>query len=77
MVTKLATPRFDVNLTNYVTLINFVISVEGLSQNLLNLVVANEKPDLDTEYNQSLDTVFNSVVKLKQIENETLERLSN
>ncbi len=31
LLTNLVKPRFDVNLTNYVTVVNFAVSVEGLS----------------------------------------------
>ena len=31
LLTNLVKPRFDVNLTNYATVVNFAVSVEGLS----------------------------------------------
>lgn len=43
LVTNLARPTYDVNLTNHVTIVNFYVSLEGLSQNLLNMIVANER----------------------------------
>lgn len=72
IVTNLANPHFDVNLTNYVTLINFYMTVEGLCQNLLTLVVANERKDLEEEFTKAMDTTFNSVKNLKEIENNLL-----
>ena len=44
---------------------------------MLNLVIQNEKSDLESEYSNSLESVFNNVVELKRIENLTLERLTN
>jgi dynein heavy chain len=54
MQTNLGKPCFDVNFTNYVTLINFYTTVEGLSQNLLGLIVANERSDLEETYMNSM-----------------------
>lgn len=55
IVTNLQKPHYDVNLTNYTTLVNFCITVEGLSQNLLTLVVANERKDLEDDFNNAMD----------------------
>ena len=77
MVTNLPLPHYDVNLTNYVTLINFYMTVEGLCQNLLSLVVANERKDLEDEFNKAMDITFNSVKSLKVIENKLLEKLES
>ena len=75
LVTNLPNPHYDVNLTNYVTLINFYMTVEGLCQNLLSLVVANERKDLEEEFNKAMDVTFSSVKSLKTIENKLLENL--
>lgn len=61
LLTNVSKPIFDVNFTNYVTLINFYITVEGLSQNLLGFVVANERADLESDYNTSMESVFTNV----------------
>lgn len=74
-MTSLPKPHFDVNLTNYSTLVNFYTTVEGLSQNLLSLVVANERKDLEDDFNNSMDQTFSSVKTLKEIENKMLAKL--
>jgi dynein heavy chain, axonemal len=72
LVSNLSTPHFNVNMTNYCTLVNFYITVEGLSQSLLNLVVANERKDLLENNTTSLNSTFDSVKALKDIENKLL-----
>ena len=57
MLTNVAKPCFDVNLTNYVTLINFNISLEGLSSKLLSLIIDNKKPEI--KYNEAVELLFN------------------
>lgn len=46
LVSNLISPNFDVNITNHVTLFIFNVTIEGLSQNLLTLIVSNERKDL-------------------------------
>lgn len=75
LVTNLPKPHFDVNLTNYSTVVNFYVTVEGLSQNLLDLIVANERQDLETNYLQSLEKTFTAVKDLKVIEEDLLKKL--
>lgn len=75
MLTNIGKPRFDVNFTNYVTLINFYTTIEGLCQNLLGLVVANERAELEENYRESMEVVFTNVKALKRSENLTLEKL--
>lgn len=53
------------------------MTVEGLCQNLLSLVVANERKDLEDEFNKAMDITFSSVKSLKSIENKLLEKLEN
>jgi hypothetical protein len=67
MVTNLPKPRLDVNITNFVTLINFYVTSEGLSQNILNIVVANERPSVQSDYDKSVEAVFATVTKLKML----------
>jgi hypothetical protein len=43
LVTNVGKPCFDVNITNHVSLVNFFVTKEGLTQNLLNLIISNER----------------------------------
>ena len=60
-MTPIPKPHFDVNFTNYTTLVNFFTTIEGLSSNLLSLVVANERSELEENFNNALDKTFYSV----------------
>ena len=50
MTTKLANPHFLPDISTKVALINFVITYEGLSGQLLDLVVQKENATLDEEH---------------------------
>lgn len=77
LVTSIPRPSYDVNLTNHVTIANFFVSLEGLSQNLLHMIVANERPDLEDGYNDSMEVTFTNVKILKDIENNVLQCLED
>lgn len=47
-------PAFDINITNYVTMVNFGITFESLNSQLLDLIVRNERNDLQTRYTETL-----------------------
>ena len=76
LVSNLISPNFDVNITNHVTLVNFNVTIEGLSQNLLTLIVGNERKDLDDIYQDSSHVTFDNIKILKATENSILERLN-
>ena len=75
LVTSLPRATYDVNLTNHVTIVNFFVSLEGLSQNLLHMIVANERPDLEDGFNDSMEVTFTNVKILKDVENHVLKCL--
>lgn len=73
LVTSLPKPHYDVNFTNHVTIVNFYVSLEGLSQNILHMVVANERQDLEEGFNESMEVTFTNVKILKDVENQILK----
>jgi dynein heavy chain len=52
MTTKLRNPHYLPEVSTKVTLINFMITYEGLTDQLLGIVVAKENPDLETKKEQ-------------------------
>lgn len=52
ITTKLRNPHYLPEVSTKVTLLNFMITYEGLTDQLLGKVVAKEKPDLETEKEQ-------------------------
>ena len=60
-----------------VTLLNFMITEEGLQDQLLGIVVAKERPELEEEKNTLILQSADNNKKLKEIENQILEILSS
>ena len=60
-----------------VTLLNFMITQEGLQDQLLGIVVAKERPELEEEKNTLILQSADNNKKLKEIESEILEILSS
>ncbi|CAI9716307.1 dynein heavy chain 3, axonemal-like isoform X2 [Octopus vulgaris] len=60
-----------------VTLINFVITPNGLEDQLLGIVAAREKPDLEEKKNQLIIESAQNKRQLKEIEDKILDVLSN
>lgn len=60
-----------------VVLLNFMITPEGLQDQLLGIVVAQERPDLEKQKNQLIIEGAENKRKLKEIEDQILGVLSN
>jgi dynein heavy chain len=59
-----------------VTLLNFIITPRGLQDQLLGIVVAKERPDLEEKKNEIIIESTNNKRQLKVIEDKILEVLS-
>ena len=59
------------------TLLNFMITMEGLEDQLLGLVVAKERPDLEQEKNELILQGAENKRQLKEIEDQILNVLSS
>ncbi|KAK3267509.1 hypothetical protein CYMTET_23939 [Cymbomonas tetramitiformis] len=77
ITTKLRNPHYLPETSVKVTLLNFMITPEGLSDQLLGVVVAKERPDLEEQKNQLVVEGAENKRKLKEIEDKILEVLSN
>lgn len=77
MTTPLHNPHYLPELSTKVALINFMITPEGLEDQLLGHVVAKEKPDLELERSRRLITNASNARKLKDIENQILQELNS
>ena len=76
MTTNLANPHYMPEAAVKVTLINFMITPEGLEDQLLNIVVAKEREDLQVLKEQLILDGAANARKLKDIEDQILEILS-
>jgi dynein heavy chain len=74
--TKLRNPHYVPETSVKVTLLNFMITPQGLQDQLLGVVVARERADLEEKKNELVLEGAENKRKLKEIEDEILEILS-
>lgn len=74
--TKLSNPHYQPQVCAQATLINFMITLDGLQEQLLALVVKKERPDLEEQKMELMEQQNGFKVKLKELEDELLYRLA-
>jgi dynein heavy chain len=74
--TKLSNPHYQPQTCAQTTLINFMITLDGLQEQLLALVVNKERPDLEQQKMELMQQQNGFKVKLKELEDELLYRLA-
>ncbi|KAI9141391.1 dynein heavy chain and region D6 of dynein motor-domain-containing protein [Paraphysoderma sedebokerense] len=77
ITTKLRNPHYLPELQTKVSLLNFMITQEGLEDQLLGIVVSRERPELEDEKNQLIMQSADNKRKLQELEDQILEVLSN
>ncbi|CAF0812566.1 unnamed protein product [Didymodactylos carnosus] len=77
MTTKLRNPHYLPETAVKVVLTNFMITEEGLQDQLLGIVVARERPELEEEKNSLILQGAENKRMLKEIEDKILEVLSS
>jgi dynein heavy chain len=76
MTTKMSNPSYLPETQVKVTLLNFMITPEGLTDQLLGIVVAKEKPELENERSRLIVTSAANGARLKEIEDKILQTLA-
>ena len=76
MTTRLRNPHYLPEISVKVCLLNFMITPQGLEDQLLGIVAAKEKPELEEKKNQLIIESAANKKKLKEIEDQILEVLS-
>eukprot|EP00002_Diphylleia_rotans_P035998 TRINITY_DN7896_c0_g1_i2.p1 TRINITY_DN7896_c0_g1~~TRINITY_DN7896_c0_g1_i2.p1 ORF type:complete len:4263 (-),score=670.67 TRINITY_DN7896_c0_g1_i2:89-12877(-) len=76
-VTKLATPTLAPEIFAQLNVLNFSISHEGLLEQLLAIVVAKERPDLENARSELLAATADMKKEIKETEDKILASLSN
>ena len=76
ITTKLRNPHYLPEVYNKVTLINFALTIEGLEDQLLGIVVAKERPDLQEKREYLIVQGAANKKALKQVEDNILRTLS-
>ena len=75
LATKLRNPHYLPEVSTKVCLLNFNITLNGLQDQLLSIVVKQELPQLEIQRNQLIITSANNANKLLEIENQILKVL--
>jgi len=76
MTTKLPNPHYLPEVCIKVTIINFTVTQEGLEDQLLGLVVREERPDLEKQKQQLVVSLAADKKQLKELEDKILRFLS-
>ncbi|KAK9514800.1 hypothetical protein VZT92_025488 [Zoarces viviparus] len=77
ITTKLRNPHYLPELATKVSLLNFMITPEGLEDQLLGIVVAKERPELEEERNALILQSADNKRQLKEIEDNILGTLQS
>ncbi|CAL1527672.1 unnamed protein product, partial [Lymnaea stagnalis] len=77
ITTKLRNPHYLPEISTKVSLLNFMITPEGLEDQLLGIVVAKERPELEEERQTLIVTSAANNKQLKEIEDKILYTLSS
>jgi dynein heavy chain len=76
MTSKLANPHYTPEIMGKVMIINYSVTMTGLAAQLLNDVVANERPDLEEQFRVLVDEMSANTVLQVQLEDNLLRELS-
>ncbi|KAM8834259.1 LOW QUALITY PROTEIN: dynein axonemal heavy chain 12-like [Synchiropus picturatus] len=77
ITTKLRNPHFLPEFSTKVTLLNFMLTSEGLEEQLLGTLVARERPELEERRNALILQSADNRRRLKQMEEQILETLQS
>ncbi|RYH30478.1 hypothetical protein EON65_05000, partial [archaeon] len=77
ITTKLRNPHYLPEISVKVTLLNFMITPEGLQDQLLGIVVSQERPDLEEQRNILIIESAENKRQLKEIEDRILHIMSS
>ena len=74
--TKLSNPHYPPEIQAETTLINFTVTMAGLEDQLLNLVVEKERPDLAALSEELIKKQNGFTIRMKQLEDNILHKLA-
>lgn len=76
LTSKLRNPHYMPEVFNKVTIVNFALTMQGLEDQLLGIVVANERPDLQKKKEQLVVESAENRAALKYVEDTILKTLA-
>ena len=77
MTTNMGNPHYAPEVSVKVSLLNFMITMDGLQEQLLNIVVAEERPDLAEKKTALVISMAKMKKDMEDIEDEILHLLAN
>ena len=77
MITRDSNCRFPPNVCSRVTFINFTVTYSSLQNQCLNIYLKSERPDIQEKRTKQLKIQGDFAVKLRFLEDNLLEQLSN
>mmetsp|Transcript_25191 Transcript_25191/g.84661 ORF Transcript_25191/g.84661 Transcript_25191/m.84661 type:complete len:4540 (+) Transcript_25191:178-13797(+) len=77
LTTKLANPHYSPEIMSKTMIINYSVTQDGLANQLLNVVVAHERPDLELQYADLVSAMADSATLIVQLEDTLLRELSS
>jgi dynein heavy chain, axonemal len=75
--TKLANPHYSPEIMGKTMIINYGVTMDGLANQLLNVVVANERPDLERQWADLVTEMSENAQLLVSLEDTLLRELSS
>jgi dynein heavy chain len=76
MTTKLSNPNYSPEVSSKANIINFAVKEQGLEDQLLGIVVRNEKAELEEEKDRMVVSIAANKNKLVELEDQILKLLS-
>ena len=77
LTSKLANPHYSPEVMGKVMIINYGVTQQGLENQLLNVVVGNERPDLERQFKELIDGMSANTVLLDELEESLLRNLAS
>ena len=76
LVSKLSNPNYTPEIAGKTMIINFCVTQQGLEDQLLDVVVGNERPDLQKQREELIQTMSKNNIMLAELENLLLKELT-
>eukprot|EP01029_Cantina_marsupialis_P011410 TRINITY_DN2544_c0_g2_i1.p1 TRINITY_DN2544_c0_g2~~TRINITY_DN2544_c0_g2_i1.p1 ORF type:complete len:1685 (+),score=666.38 TRINITY_DN2544_c0_g2_i1:710-5056(+) len=77
MTTKLANPHYSPEVMGKTMMINYSVTMQGLENQLLNVVVGFERPDLEEQFKQLVEEMSENTNLLVELEDSLLRDLAS
>jgi len=77
LTTKLANPHYSPEVMGKTMIINYCVTMDGLSNQLLNVVVGHERADLEAQFSQLVTEMGESALLIVNLEDTLLHLLSS